>query len=118
MRSDGRLTYGDWLEAGGTREIVSPQAYNNGGWHHLVLTASPRGQRQDAVMYVDGHAVASGTTTRTGNYDGWWRVGSGSSGGSTSGGSAGTAFAGSVDQVAIYDSELGASRVESHWAAR
>lgn len=37
------------------------------GWHHLVVTAAARGNRQDAVIYVDGMAVASGKTTRTGD---------------------------------------------------
>lgn len=75
MRPDGRLVYGAW--SGSSLTITSPKAYNDGQWHHLVLTAVPRGQRQDAVMYVDGGGVVLGTTTRTGYYSGWWRVGFG-----------------------------------------
>ncbi|GAB2769633.1 LamG domain-containing protein [Nocardioides salsibiostraticola] len=116
MRTDGRLEYGGWIESGPYSTITSPQAYNNGGWHHLVVTASPRGNRQDAVIYVDGLAVASGKTTRTGEYAGWWRVGSG--GVPLLSGYPSAAFDGSIDQVAVYESELSAARVESHWAAR
>lgn len=116
MRPDGRLTYGDWLDFGGVSSIISPLAYNNGGWHHLVLTATPRGKRQDAIMYVDGRAVASGRTTETGNYAGWWRVGSGSA--PLLLGYPSASFASSIDQVAIYGTELSAARVENHWATR
>jgi hypothetical protein len=115
MRSDGRLVYGGWslLQM---RTITTPRAYNDGTWHHVVLTAEPHGQEQDAVMYVDGAPVVSGTTTRTSSYAGWWRVGYGSLPlwfGFPSG-----AFDGVVDQVAVYDSVLSADRVRAHYDAR
>lgn len=116
MRTDGRLEYGDWMGSGKEKTITTRQAYNNGGWHHLVLTASPKGNRQDAVIYVDGQEMASGKTTETNEYDGWWRVGSGSAPVLTD--YPGSAFAGSIDQVAIYRTELSAARVENHWATR
>lgn len=116
MRPDGRLEYGGWTDSGKVDTVTSPQAYNNGGWHHLVLTASARGKNQDAVIYVDGQAVASGKATGTVNYAGWWRVGSGSA--PLLQGYPSAAFAGSIDQVAVYQSELTAARVENHWATR
>jgi signal peptidase I len=116
MRDDGRLVYGGWA-APQVRTISSVASYNDGSWHHLVLTAVPHGQQQDAVMYVDGAAVAAGTTTRTGFYAGWWRAGYGSlpvgAGYPTS-----RAFDGSIDQVAIYRTSLSAARVAAHYSAR
>jgi signal peptidase I len=121
MRPDGRLVYGGWSDILlGTATVLSPSAYNNGGWHHLLVTAKPRGLgllRQDAVMYVDGAAVASGPATLPRSYDGWWRVGHGSLA-TGSGYPASASFTGSIDQVAIYHSALTATRVQSHWAAR
>ena len=116
MRPDGRLTYGSWT-APTVNALVTPTAYNDGAWHHLVVTARPRGQQQESVVYVDGRAVASGTTTRTTAYAGWWRVGHGSLG-TGAGMPASAAFTGSIDQVAVYHSELSAARVASHWSAR
>lgn len=116
METDGRLTYGAWNQQGPQSTITSPQAYNNGGWHHLVLTASPQGQRQNAVMYVDGREVVAGRTSRVGTYAGWWRVGFGSV--PALPGYSSADFSGDVDQVAVYSNELNSARVESHWAAR
>lgn len=114
LRNDGRLVYGDWATSP-YRVITTPTAYNDGEWHHLVLTAVPRsGSQQDAVLYVDGDEVASGATSRVASYTGWWRVGQGRTG------LAGlpTNFPGQVDQVAIYRTALSASRVAAHYAAR
>jgi hypothetical protein len=115
MRPDGRLVYGGWSTK--PTLLVSPAAYNNGGWHHLVLTASQSKGRQSTVMYVDGQQVASGSTTATTNFNGWWRVGYGSlptgAGYPTS-----ASFNGQVDNIAGYQFELSASRVGAHYAAR
>ena len=116
MRPDGRIAYGSWT-APTVNALVTPAAYNDGGWHHLVVTARPRGQQQESVVYVDGWAVASGTTTRTTSYGGWWRVGYGSLG-TGLGLPTSASFTGSIDQVAVYHSELTAARVASHWSAR
>lgn len=113
LHNDGRLVFGDWT-ASPFRTITSPDAYNDGAWHHLVLTAVPRGGSQlDAVMYVDGAAVASGATTRVAAYSGWWRVGQGRTGAGVT-----TSFPGQVDQVAVYRTALSAARVQAHYAAR
>jgi signal peptidase I len=116
MNNSGRLVYGGWSTQT-IRTITSPLAYNNGAWHHLVLTAVPRGQQQDAIMYVDGSEVKRGTTSRTGTYSGWWRVGYGNL---ATGGIYPTTpgFSGSIDQPAVYTSQLSAARVAAHYAAR
>lgn len=116
MNNSGRIVYGGWSTTT-IRTITSPQAYNNGAWHHLVLTAVPRGQQQDAIMYIDGSEVVRGTTSRTGVYSGWWRVGYGNL---ATGGSYPTTrgFSGYVDQPAVFTRQLSAARVAAHYAAR
>lgn len=116
MRTDGRLVYGDW-NAVQIRTLTSPAAYNDGAWHHLVLTAVPSGSQQSVVLYVDGKSVSSGTTTRTGDYYGWWRVGYGKVRGLL-GVTTTDGFTGSVDQVAVYRSVLSSARVRAHYDAR
>lgn len=114
LRGDGRLVYGDWVTTP-YHTITSPAAYNDGTWHHLVLTTVPdTSSQQDVVLYVDGAPVASGTTSRVASYSGWWRVGAGRAGtlGLT------TSFPGRVDQVAVYGTALSANRVSAHYAAR
>lgn len=114
MNTGGRLVFGDWT-ASPYRTVTSPRAYNDGSWHHLVLTAAPHGSSQlDVAMYVDGQAVASGASSRVAAYSGWWRVGQGKAGllGLT------TNFPGRVDQVAVYRTVLPASRVSAHYDAR
>lgn len=41
--------------------IQSPSAYNNGAWHHVVITAVSGGA---LTLYVDGSSVASTSTSR------------------------------------------------------
>lgn len=116
MNNSGSLVFGAW-SATTIRTIRSPAAYNDGEWHHLVLTAVPRGTQQDAIMYVDGGEVARGTTSRTANYSGWWRVGYGNLATGT-GYPTTRGFAGRVDQPAVYLTQLSAARVNAHYAAR
>lgn len=109
MESNGRLTFGQW--AFSTQGITSARSYNDGAWHHLVVTSANR----SSVMYVDGVQVASGTTSTVGGYNGFWRVGQGSTGllhGLTAD------FDGQIDNVAIYHSVLTPARVAAHWNAR
>jgi signal peptidase I len=109
MSVSGQLTYGDW-PTNPQRVITTPRAYNDGSWHHVVLSFSPaNGSFQDAAIYVDGALVTSGGTSKVRSYTGYWRVG---------GGSRDPAFNGFVDNVALYGVELGPQRVAAHYAAR
>jgi signal peptidase I len=118
MRNDGRLSFGGW--SGNTRIITTTAAYNNGAWHHLVVTARPTGgspNYEQSTIYVDGVSVVSSTSSPVTSYTGWWRVGYGNlSSGSNYPASAD--FAGSIDNVAVYNTELTAARVAAHYAAR
>lgn len=116
MRTNGTLVYGGWSN-GGTSAITSPKSYNDGSWHYLAVSAVKSGNQQVSTMYVDGASVVSGTTTRTSNYSGWWRVGYGSlPTGGTYPPSAN--FVGTIDNVAVYSTALSGTRIAAHYAAR
>lgn len=109
MSAAGQLTYGNW-STNPQRLLTTPRPYNDGSWHHVVLTFSTATSSfQNALMYVDGALVASGGTSKVESYTGYWRVG---------GGSSAPAFDGFLDNVALYDAELDAKRVAAHYAAR
>jgi hypothetical protein len=116
LRNNGRIVYGGW---GTPTRLTTPNgvAYNDGVWHHLVVTATGTGGTQTSAIYVDGVLRVSGTTTATTNYTGFWRAGSGSLG---TGGTypSSVAFEGSIDHVAVYTTVLSAARVAAHYAAR
>jgi len=116
MRTDGKLVY---MGATSTSKLlVSTAALNNGAWHHVVVTSVPSGSQETAVMYVDGAQVATGNTSKAASsYTGWWRVGFGKLPTGSGYPSTGN-FTGSVDNVAIYTTQLSATRVAAHYNAR
>jgi hypothetical protein len=102
LRSDGRITAGV-----GTPDvtIMSALGLNNNAWHHVVFT---RQQSNGALtLYVNGSSVATGT---------------GSTGALTAPASihfgrilAGTNYlAGTIDEVAIYNTVLSLATVDDH----
>ena len=105
MTADGRLNFGVWT--GTTNIITSPQSYNDGKWHYMVATQGPDGM----TLYVDGQAVASGSQTQAQPYTGYWRVGGDTSWADSN------YFAGTIDEVAVYSSELSPSTVAAHYSA-
>lgn len=116
MLSDGRVVYMGGIS--GTAIVNSASPLNNGAWHHVVVTNRPTTFQQDSSLYVDGVLVDSGATNKAGAlYTGWWRVGFGKL--PVLGGMPPSAnFTGSVDDVAIYTTQLTATRVAAHYAAR
>jgi signal peptidase I len=110
MDSAGRVVFGRWANRSST--ITSPRTYDDGAWHHLVVTNT---SGRYTVLYVDGVAVAAGNTSQDSTYAGYWRVGQGSTGSSFGNTSA---FTGDIDNVSIFHTVLPSSRVAAHWAAR
>ena len=102
METDGRLTFG--VNAGGQVTVSSPQAYNDGQWHHLVAAQSAEGMR----LYVDGALVGSNPQAGAQNYAGYWRVGGDRTWGPQ------PYFAGTIDEVAVYSRALTAEQVAIH----
>ena len=105
LLADGRLRYGVWVGSAAT--IDSPQAVNDGQWHHVVVTQQPGEQK----MYVDGVAVASGTASAQQNYSGYWRLGADNIW------SGDRHYRGLIDEAAVYGSVLSPEAVLSHWTA-
>lgn len=54
----------------GGRQLTSPSAYNNGAWHHVVVSYGTGG----TVMYVDGQKVNADAAGAPSTINGYWRV--------------------------------------------
>lgn len=113
MRADGKLVFG--VAPGGSMQtIASSLAYNDGNWHHAVVTLSSAGMN----LYVDGAnvATAAGTTTARTGYTGWWRFGNGTLTGWSGAGA--TPFNGQMDNIAVYNTvALTPAQVLAHYNA-
>jgi hypothetical protein len=120
MDGNGRLWFGVWLSGSGTARTVSTAGqYDDGAWHMVVATMGGAGMR----LYVDGVLQASdgNTTSETFANPGYWRFGCGNlsgwgaastwSGPNAPATQANVAFRGSIDEVAVYHSELTAAQV-------
>jgi PKD repeat protein len=106
MENSGQLTFGTWT--GQTNTATSPLSYNDNAWHYLVASQGPDGMH----LYVDGSEVATNPQTDQQAYDGFWRVGGDSDWGGDS-----PYFDGTIDEVAVYSSELTPAAVHAHYVA-
>ncbi|MGP9745367.1 PKD domain-containing protein [Brachybacterium sp. AOP29-B2-41] len=110
MRNDGRLVFG--VHPGEVRTVRSPEAYDDGQWHHAVATLGAAGQQ----LYVDGQLVASDASTISAQpYSGYWRLGGDNLSGWPNRPSS-DYFSGSLDEVAVYDRALTAAEISAHFA--
>jgi hypothetical protein len=106
LRSDGRVVAG---VGSPDVSIVSPPGFNDGDWHHVAFT---RTRASGALnLYIDGSSVGSATgstlsLTASPTID-LGRIATG-----------GNYFAGSLDEVAIYNTALSAAVVADHYARR
>ncbi len=91
------------------RSIFSAAAYNTGAWHHVVFT---RTRSSGALrLYVDGILVGSTTSANTGSLTSatdinFGRIQTG-----------GNYFAGTLDEIAVYDKVLDQATVTAHYYA-
>lgn len=110
MMPSGQLEYGD-PESRPLRLLSTPSAYNDGAWHHVVLTtATSNNGFQQTAIHVDGAQVAAAQTSRVRSpFTGYWRVG---------GGTSAPGFQGRIDNVALYRSQLAPARIAAHHDAR
>ncbi|MCB0911275.1 MAG: PKD domain-containing protein, partial [Propionibacteriaceae bacterium] len=106
MNNSGQLEFGVWT--GQMNLVVTPNAYNDGDWHQVVATQSGDGMK----LYVDGALVGTNAQTAAQGYTGYWKVG-----GDVTWNSSSNYFAGDIDEVAVYDTELSAARVLAHYEA-
>jgi prepilin-type N-terminal cleavage/methylation domain-containing protein len=108
LRSDGKILAGDGAPNDASILSTNSSSYKDGSWHHVVFTRTmSTGVMQ---LYVDGAAAGSatgGTTALTGpSFINFGRIQSGNN-----------YFAGSLDEVAIYNSVLSAATVTAHFNA-
>ena len=110
MTNDGRLIFG--VYNGGFDMITTPTAYNDGQWHYVVAMQGPSGM----AMYVDDHLIGSNGVTGNQTYSGYWRVG-GDNLGFWPNQPASNYFAGTIDEVAVYDAPLTPTQIDAHYTA-
>lgn len=105
MQDDGRIVFGTWT--GQTNTITSPTALNDNQWHYAVATQAADGMK----LYVDGTLIGTNPQTSAQSYSGYWRIG-----GDNTWGSTGPYFSGTLDEAAVYSTELSAQDVADHYS--
>jgi hypothetical protein len=111
LTNNGHLAYG--IRSSGTQHVIETgTSYNDGEWHHVVATQGAGGM----TLYVDGVAVGGNATAVPDAATGYWRVGGGNLTGWQNRPSS-SAVAGTIDEVAVYATELSAAEVAEHHAA-
>jgi PKD repeat protein len=113
MTNNGEIRFGLRPDVGARRTITSAPGYNNGQWHHVVATLSGDG----ANLYIDGVRVANDPTLREAQvYFGYWRV-AGDRLSNWPSAPTTEAFAGAIDEVAIYKTALTQAQVQANYNA-
>lgn len=109
MADDGTVSFGVYPQR--TKVVTSQAAYNDGAWHHVVATLGVTGQR----LYLDGALVAHdpGVISAQQPLSAYWRIGGDTLAGWTPVATSGY-FAGSIDEVATYNTILTPEQVALH----
>ncbi|WP_146069834.1 PKD domain-containing protein [Cryobacterium sp. M15] len=108
MDNVGRLWFG--VKPGILRTVNTTAAYNDGQWHHIVASVGAAGMS----LYVDGALAAQRTdTTSAAPVQGYWRIGGDNLSGWTSR-PASDYIEADIDEVAVYNTALGASAIARH----
>ncbi len=87
--------------------VTSAKAYNDNRWHYAVASQDPQGM----ALYVDGLSVGANTVNATSAAVGYWRVGYDK----VWSGSTSAAFAGQIDEVAVYPRSLGLAEIKNRY---
>ncbi|WAX55907.1 PKD domain-containing protein [Jatrophihabitans cynanchi] len=106
MLASGQLVFGTYT--GQINVATSSGTYNDGKWHYVVATQGADGMS----LYVDGQLVATNPQTQAQSFNGYWRIG----GDNLNGWGANNAyFAGTIDEAAVYPTELTPAQVSAHY---
>lgn len=108
MTNNGRIAFG--VFPGSTQTVVSPTAYNDGQWHHVVASLGPNGM----VLTIDGMLIGTNGTTYGEGFSGYWRIGSDNLGSWPEQPSS-NSFNGRIDEVAIYPTVLTRPQIIEHY---
>ena len=106
-----------------TRTITSPSVVTDGSWHFAVVTlqSNESGTARGTRLYLDGPQVAFGSGMRKGLVPAAnesWRVGPATLDTNVGTLAPTTNFAGTIDEVAVWDVTLTDAQIASIWAAR
>ncbi len=113
MQDNGALRY--WVRPGSENfSFATPKAYNDGTWHHAVVTTDLSG----TVIYVDGQVAAKSATITTAKkgFDGYWRLGWDGNPTDWPVKPTSSSFKGNLDEFAAYPSALSPAQVARHYA--
>jgi PKD repeat protein len=111
MSNDGSVTFG--VYDGNTRVISSGPGLNDGQWHQAVGTMGANG----VTLFIDGKLIGNDpTATVAQGFAGYWRVGGDNLNGWPNQPSS-SAFAGTIDEVAIYPTQLTQTQIRNHYLA-
>lgn len=105
----GQVAFAVYFNTNST--IVSPSAYTDGRWHHVVGTLSAAGQ----VLYVDGVAVGSTASTFGSGMSAYWHVGCAELWPGFTSVPTNPYYEGDLDEVAVYPTALSATTVAAHF---
>lgn len=112
MRNDGKIDFG--TSGAAANYVTSAAAYNDGAWHHLVVTYGTTG---GALLYVDGALSGTNSTAAApATYNGYWHWG-GNKMLSWDDRPTSDYFTGDLDELAIYPTRLTAQQVAWHYHA-
>jgi len=124
MDGAGKVWFG--VYNGGYFTISSPTALNNGAWHMAAATMGTGGME----LWIDGVRVGTNANTAGETTTGWFRAGCGNLGGwgaSWTGGNSPTTstspsqdrpFAGSLDEISVWQSVLTPAQIQLLYMAR
>lgn len=108
MTNSGQLIFGVYNN--GAKTITSPLSYNDGNWHHAVVTV---GTTSGIIMYVDNTSVGNLTYYAPETRNGYWKIGYDEIGGVWPNAPSSWYFNGTIDDVAVYNSELSSTAVSN-----
>jgi len=123
MDGAGKVWFG--VYNGGYFTISSPTALNNGAWHMAAATMGTGGM----ALWIDGVQVGTNANAAGETTTGWFRAGCGNLGGwggSWTGANSPTTstsptqnrpFAGSLDEISVWQSVLTNAQIASLWGA-
>lgn len=105
----GKLNF--FVFPGAAKHLITTASYNDGAWHHVVGSVGADGMK----LYVDGVRTNIDPSVSTAqNFTGYWRWGGNSLAG-FSNQPPNDYFTGTVDEVAIYPTQLTDQQVISHY---
>lgn len=111
MDATGRIWFG--VYPGGIRTVNSSASYNDNNWHQVTASLGSKGM----TLWIDGVQVANRLDTTGGQpYSGYWRVGGDNLAGWPSQPPS-SWFEGTIDEVAIFPSELSQDAVVAQYVA-